>query len=77
MPKTTIQLEQKTVLRLKDYKQFDRQSYDEILNAILDNSEEDTLTAEEIEDLQDALEQVKKGKLISIEDLSKELGVKL
>ncbi len=75
--RTTIQLEKKTVERIKQYQQSRSESYDTVLNHILDEVEEDVLSTEEIEDLQEALEQVKKGQLFKIEDVAKELGVQL
>ena len=75
--KTTIQLDQDTVQRLQNHKHTARQSYNEIINNLLDEMEDDTLTAEDIEELHEALEQIKAGKTISIEALSKELGVDL
>lgn len=75
--KTTIQLEQETVKRLQQHKMSTRQPYDEIINRLLDEAEDDTLTPEDIEEIKDGLEQIKAGKTISLEDLSKELGVDL
>jgi len=76
MDKTTIQLSQSTLERLKSFKRYDRESYEEIVNNLADEAEEE-LSVEEIEDIQEALEQVKKGDLYSIEEVAKELGVKL
>ena len=75
--RTTIQLEKPTVERIKQYKRFPKESYDQIINTILNEVEDETLTPEEIEDLQEALEQVKKGELFKIEDVAKELGISL
>ena len=63
--------------RLQEQKYTLRQSYDEVINRLLDEVEDDTLTDEDVMELQEALVQVKQGKTISIENLSKELGVKL
>lgn len=75
--KTTIQLNQETAQRLQTHKYGARQSYDEVINRLLDEAEDDTLRAEDIEELHDALEQVKRKETISLEELSKELGVEL
>jgi rRNA maturation endonuclease Nob1 len=74
---TTIQIKKTTLERLKEQKLTERQSYDEVLNTILDERDEETLSPEEISDLQEALEQVKKGQLYKIEDVAAELGIKL
>jgi len=77
MEKTTVQVSQETLNRLKSMKRYERESYDEILNNVLDEVEEDELTPEEIEDIKIALENVKQGKVKSIEQVAKEFGIKL
>ena len=77
MEKTTIQINQETLERLKKLKQFERQSYDEVLNIVIDNIDEESLSEEEIEDIKIALEEVKKGEVYSIEEVAKELGITL
>ena len=77
MEKTTIQINFETLERLKAIKNFDRQSYDEVLNNLIDNCEEESLSEEEIEDIKVALENVKKGKVKPIEQVAKELGITL
>ena len=75
MEKTTIQVNSETLERLKAMKRHARESYDEILNYLIDESEDDELTNEEIEDIKIALENVKEGKVKSMEQVAKELGV--
>lgn len=75
--KTTIQINPETLERLRNLKQSERQSYDEILNNIIDNVEEEDLTEEEIKEIQEGLEDIKKGRIYSIESVAKELGVSL
>jgi predicted CopG family antitoxin len=77
MEKTTIQISIETLERLKTLKNFERQSYDEVLNNMIDNCEEESLSEEEIEDIKIALENVKKGKVKPIEQIAKELGITL
>ena len=77
MEKTTIQINTETLERLKALKNFERQSYDEVLNSLIDNCEEESLSEEEIEDIKIALENVKKGKIKPIEQVAKELGITL
>jgi len=75
MEKTTIQINFKTLERLKSLKNFERQSYDELLNSLINNCEEESLSEEEIEDIKIALDNVKKGKVKPIEQVAKELGI--
>ena len=75
MEKTTIQINLQTLERLKSLKNFERQSYDEVLNNLIDSSEDESLSEEEIEDIKIALENVKRGKVKPIEQVAKELGI--
>jgi len=77
MEKTTIQIKFETLERLKSLKNMERQSYDEVLNNLLDNCEEENLSEEEIEDIKIALENVKRGKVKPIEQVARELGIML
>jgi len=77
MHKTTIQINVETLERLKSLKNIERQSYDDVLNNLMDGSEEESLNEEEIEDIKKALENVKRGKVKPIELVAKELGVTL
>jgi predicted CopG family antitoxin len=77
MEKTTIQINFETLERLKALKSMERQSYDDVLNKLIDNCEEESLSEEEIEDIKIALENVKRGKVKPIEQVAKELGITL
>ena len=77
MEKTTIQVNVNTLDRLKSVKRHAKESYDEVLNFLIDEAEDDELTSEEIDEIKIALENVKKGKVKSIEQVAKELGIAL
>jgi predicted CopG family antitoxin len=77
MEKTTIQINFETLERLKALKNIERQSYDEVLNNLIDNCEDESLSEEEIEDIKIALENVKRGKVKLIEQVARELGITL
>ncbi|HLF53858.1 MAG TPA: hypothetical protein VI544_01645 [Candidatus Nanoarchaeia archaeon] len=77
MEKTTIQISTETLERLKNLKKFERQSYDDLLNSMFDEAEEESLSDKEIEDIKIALENVKRGKVKPIEQVAKELGIAL
>ncbi len=77
MEKTTIQLSSVTLDRLKMLKSFDRQSYDELIGNLIENIEEETLDEDEIVEIQKGLEDIKKGRVYSIEAVAKELGIAL
>ena len=77
MEKTTIQLNVNTLERLKTLKNFERQSYDELLINIINNIQQETLTEEEIDDIQQGLEDIRRGRTASIEQVAKDLGIVL
>jgi len=77
MEKTTIQIHMNTLERLKNIKSHNRQSYDELLNTLLDDIEEESLSKEEIIEIQKSLEDIKKGRTYTIEEVAKEFGVKI
>jgi len=77
MEKTTIQLNVSTLERLKMLKKYDRESYDELLNNLINEVYNESLTDEEIEDIKLALDNVKKGKVKPIEQVASELGITL
>jgi len=77
MEKTTIQINIGTLARLKTLKRYERESYDEVLNQLLDETEEEMLTEKEIEEIKQALDEVKRGEIFSIQEVAKEFNVKL
>ena len=77
MEKTTIQVSQETLRRLKNFKKFERQSYDDLLNGIFNELDEENLSDEEIKEIKIGLDNVRKGKVKSIEQVAKELNIVL
>jgi hypothetical protein len=77
MKKTTIQLNLSTLERLKMLKRYDRESYDELLNNLIHEVQNESLSNDEIEDIKIALDNVKKGKVKPIEQVAGELGITL
>lgn len=77
MEKTTIQISSQTLERIKLFKQHTRQSYDEVINVLCNQQEDETLSSEEIAEIKQGLDDIKKGKVYSIEHVAKELGVQL
>ena len=77
MEVTTIQIKTNTLKRLKEMKVYSRESYDEVINNILDNDEVEVLTEEDIKEIEEGLADVKSGRIRSIESIAEELGVEL
>ena len=74
---TTIQIKNETLERLKFFKETSKESYDEIINKVLNEIEEGELTEDTIKDIKTGLKEIKEGKGESIEKVAKEFGVKL
>ena len=74
---TTIQVKEETLERLKFFKEASKESYDEIINKVLDDVEEGELTEETVNDIKAGLREIREGKGESIEEVAKEFGVKL
>jgi predicted transcriptional regulator len=78
MEKTTIQLSSETLGRLKSLRVMERQSYDDLLNNLIDNYEEDeVLTQEEIDSINRGLEDIRMGRTVPFEQVLRERGIKL
>lgn len=74
---TTVQVKERTLERLKFFKESSKESYDEIINKVLDEVEEGELTDDAIADIKTGLREVKEGKGKPIEQVAKEFGLKL
>ncbi len=76
---TSIQIQPKTRLRLAKLRNFRRETYDEILNKLIDaaplGDEEGEYTAEFIEGLMRARRDVRAGNLITHEEMKRRLGL--
>lgn len=77
MAKTIIQLEKTTVEHLKQRKKYARQTYDEVIGELLVQQDDEPLTPAELEELQLGLEDLRKGRTKPIEQVARDLGVKL
>lgn len=77
MEKTSIQISSQTLERMKGLKRYERQSYDELINSMINEIDEETLSKDEIEEIKIALEEVKRGEVYPIEKVAQNLGIKL
>ncbi len=80
MEKTTIQISEKTLERLRSLKRYERESYDEIVNNLINENEEE-VSEDEIKEIESALREIRekgiKKTTQSIEEVARELGVEL
>lgn len=72
---TTIQLKEKTKEKLERMKLFPRETYEHVIIRLIQTSEEGELSTRTIRNIEKALEDVKKGRLYSTEEVKKELGI--
>jgi len=77
MKTTMIQIKKETAMLLKDRKEYNRQSYDEIINDLLQNVNSEAITEKEAQDIREALQDVAAGKFSSIGEVAKRLGIDL
>lgn len=74
---TSIQLENKTKARLDKMKVFPKESYNEVVNRLINVAEDDegVLSEQTIKDLEKALSEVKNGKLLSHNQVKQKHGL--
>ncbi|MAG15621.1 hypothetical protein CMO88_01015 [Candidatus Woesearchaeota archaeon] len=77
MKTTMIQVKKDTAVKLKELKDYNRQSYDDIIRKLIQTNDTDVLTKEDINDIRQGLEDIRAGRTVSLEKAAKELGVKL
>lgn len=75
---TSIQLENKTKARLEKMKSFPKESYDDVVNRLLNMAKDDegVLSKHAIKNIEKSLAEIKAGKIISHKDVKQKLGLK-
>ena len=74
---TTIQVKEETLERLKFFKGSTKESYDEVINNVLDEVEDGMLSDDALKGIRIGLREIKEGKGESIEKVAKELGIEI
>lgn len=74
---TTIQVKETTVERLKYFKEYSKESYDEIINKLADVIEEGELTETAISKINQGLKDIEEGKVITLEAYAKKRGISI
>lgn len=74
---TSIQLQNKTKSRLDKLKVFPRESYDDVVNRLINVAQDDEgiLSKKTIKDLEKSLDEIKTGKLISHDEIKRKYGL--
>lgn len=73
MGQTTISVSQELLSKLKERKMYDKESYEEVIWDALEDSME--LSEETKKRIRIAEEDIKAGRIYSVEDVKKELGM--
>ncbi len=72
---TLIKVRKETAEKLKALKEFERQSYDEVINKIISMKTE-YLSGEDIANIEMGLKDIKEGKIYSSKEVAQRLGIK-
>ena len=76
MPPTTIQLQPEVKEHLDLLKKHPRESYNDVIRRLVESRiDEEPLSGEAIEGIEEALLDIKKGRLHTEEEIRKEFGV--
>lgn len=79
---TSIQVNKSTLNKLKNFKDYKRETYDELLNKLMKiiefiSKREPELKEEVINEIEEARKEIKEGKGISTKQLIRELGIQI
>ncbi len=74
---TTIQVEKETLRRLKYFKEYEKESYDEVLNKVLDDVEEGELSDIAFEGILRGVHDYRAGRTVPLQQFAKKFGIKL
>ena len=75
MTMTMVKLRKETVERLVRLKDYQRQTYDEIIGKLISLKEEE-LSSEDIKNIEEGLADLKAGRVHSSEEVTKRLGIR-
>lgn len=74
---TTIQLEEKILNKLERMKVYPRESYNKVIERLIQiSADENELSQQTIRNIEHALEDVKRGRVYSTEEVKRKLGIK-
>jgi len=73
---TTIQLEEETKKSLERMKMFPGETYSHVIERLMQGEEEEVLSPETIKNIEKSLEDVKAGRVYTMEEVKKKLGMK-
>ena len=74
---TPIQIEKKTLERLKYFKEHEKESYNEVVNKLIDEVEEGELSDFAFEGILRGIQDIKEGRTKPLQSVAKRFGIKL
>lgn len=79
---TSIQIHKSTLDRLKSFKEYQRETYDELINKLMKivefiSKKEPELKEEIIREIEEARKEIREGRGISTKQLIKEMGIEI
>ncbi len=76
MAQTTIQLQSATKMRLEAAKDHPRETYDEVVNRLLDSAcDPEPISEETLKKIEEGIRQIRQGQTRTLEEISEELGI--
>ncbi len=76
MTTTTVRLESKLKNELESFRNFGKESYSDIIKRLINIAKDDeTLEAEEINQIERSLADIKRGRVLSLKDAEKKWGI--
>lgn len=72
---TMVKLRKETVNRLKNLKEYERETYDEVIGKLIALKESE-LSMDDIKHIEEGLKDLKAGRVYSSDDVAKQLGIK-
>lgn len=76
MPQTTIQLQSATRARLEALKVHPRETYDEVVNRLLDAAyDPEPLSEETLRKIEEGIRDIRKGNTRTLDEIAAELGI--
>ena len=76
MATTTLRIEKSVKNELDRFKNFERESYSEVIERLVNIAEdEDPLSKDEIRQIESSLEDIKQGNVLSLKEAEKKWGI--
>ncbi len=72
---TTIQLEERIKNKLEGLKVHPRETYNKVIERLIESGREEELSAHTVRNIESALEDIKKGRVYSTKEVKERLGV--